>query len=47
VSIVRLAAATYSFTTPSTISTLARPRIESDRAWSGVLPASIASATSG
>ena len=34
-------------TTPSTISTLARPRIERARAWSGVSPASMARATSG
>jgi hypothetical protein len=42
-----LAAARYSGTTPSTTSTLAFPRIDRLRAPSGVLPASIAGATSG
>jgi hypothetical protein len=45
-SMVFLAAARCSLTTPSTISTLARPRMERARAWSGVSPASMASATS-
>ena len=41
------AAARYSGTTPSTISTLACPRTDSARACSGVSPPSIDSATSG
>src|SRR4029453_12164955 len=42
-----LALATYSSVSPSTISTLARPRIDRDRAWSGVSPTSMVKATSG
>jgi hypothetical protein len=46
-SIIFLAPARYSSGTPSTISTLARPRIERARAWSGASPTSIVRATSG
>jgi hypothetical protein len=42
-----LALARYSSVTPSTISTLARPRIDSARAVPGVSPPSIVRATSG